>query len=125
MGNPLPEVIPEVTSAKGKAVFEKDETEEVLVRTESPLECLLVLRDSWYPGWMAFVDGRRCPILRINGCFRGVIVPPGEHRIRFVYRPILVYASGAVSLLAVLFVIFVSLWKGPTSGTELTLGLRR
>jgi hypothetical protein len=125
MGNPLPEVIPEVTSAKGKAVFEKDETEEVLVRTESPLEGLLVLRDSWYPGWMAFVDGKRCPILRVNGCFRGVTVSPGKHRIRFEYRPILVYASGAISLLAVLLVMFVSLWKGPTSRIGLTLGPRK
>ena len=111
MGNPVPEVIPEVPSAIGKAVFEVDDTEEVLVRTECPLEGLLVLRDSWYPGWMAIVEGKKVPILRVNGCFRGVIVPAGEHKIRFLYRPILVYASGAVSLLTVLLVIFVSLRK--------------
>jgi hypothetical protein len=124
MGNPVPEVIPEVPSAKGKTVFEMDGTEEVLVRTECPLEGLLVLRDSWYPGWMAFVDGKRTPILRINGCFRGVIVPAGEHKIRFVYRPILVYASGAVTLLTVLLVIFVSLRKNSTQGIDPTVALR-
>jgi uncharacterized membrane protein YfhO len=117
-------MIPEVPPAKGKAVFEKDDTEEVLVHTEFPLEGLLVLRDSWYPGWVAFVDGRRVPILRVNGCFRGVIVSAGEHEIRFVYRPILVYASGVVSLLAVLLVIFVSLWRSSTQGIEPAVEMR-
>jgi hypothetical protein len=124
MGNPLPEVIPEVPPAKGKAVFEKDDTEEVLVRSESSLEGLLVLRDSWYPGWVAFVDGKRAPVLRVNGCFRGVIVSSGEHRVRFVYRPILVYASGTVSLLTTLLVIFVSLRRSSAQGIEPAVGLR-
>ncbi len=114
MGNPVPAVIPEIPPGKGKAVFELDDTHEVLVRTDCPSEGLLVLRDSWYPGWMAFIDGKKVPILRVNGCFRGVIVPAGEHKIRFLYRPILVYASGAVSLLTVLLVIFVSLRKNST-----------
>jgi hypothetical protein len=111
MGNSTPAVIPEILSGKGMAAFERDDPDDILVRTECPLEGLLVLRDSWYPGWVAFVDGKKVPILRVNGCYRGAIVPAGEHRIRFVYRPILVYASGAVSLLTVVLVIFVSLWK--------------
>jgi len=111
MGNPVPAVIPEIPSGKGKATFERDEIDDVLVRTECPLEGLLVLRDSWYPGWMAFIDGKRAPVLRINGCFRGVVVPAGGHEVRFVYRPILVYVAGVVSLLASLFVIFVSMKK--------------
>lgn len=108
MGNPVPEVIPEIPSSKGKAVFELDDPEEVLVRTECPLEGLLVLRDSWYPGWVAFIDGKKVPIFRVNGCFRGVLAPPGTHMVRFIYRPILVYIAGVVSLLSSLLVIWVS-----------------
>jgi len=124
MGNPVPAVIPEIPSGKGKVVFERDDTEDILVRTECPLEGLLVLRDSWYPGWMAFLDGRRIPISRINGCFRGVIVPAGEHKIRFLYRPILVYVSGAVSLLMTLLVIYFSLRKSSPRRTEPTIALK-
>jgi len=111
MGHSVAAVIPEVPSGKGTATFERDDTDNILVHTECPSEGLLVLRDSWYPGWIAFIDGKRTPILRINGCFRGVIVPAGAHSVRFVYRPILVYIAGAMSLLASLLVILVSLRK--------------
>jgi len=115
MGTPVPPVIHEVPSGKGKAFFEKDDAGDILVCTECSSEGLLVLRDSWYPGWIAFIDGKRNPIFRVNGCFRGVIVPAGEHRVRFVYRPILAYISGLVSLLALLVVVFISIQKGGRS----------
>jgi hypothetical protein len=118
MGNPLPPVIPEIPSGKWKTVFERDDTENVVIRTECPSEGLLVLRDSWYPGWMAFIDGERAPVLRINGCFRGVIVPEGAHKIKFVYRPILIYVAGTASLMALLVVAFVSVQKSLTGGNK-------
>jgi hypothetical protein len=124
MGHTVPAVIPHIPSGMGTAVFEGDEIDNIVIRTECPSEGLLVLRDSWYPGWMATVDGKKVPVLRVNGCYRGVIVPAGEHRVRFVYRPILVYASGAVSLLTALFVVSVSLRRRSTQGIELAVGQR-
>jgi hypothetical protein len=124
MGNPVPEVIPEIPPEKGKAVFKRDGADDVVVRTECSTEGLLVLRDSWYPSWVAFVDGKRSPILRINGCFRGVIVPAGEHSVRFLFRPILIYIAGAVSLLASLLVILVSVRKNLTGASRWSAVLR-
>ena len=118
MGNPVPAVIPEISHGNGKAVFERDDTDHVIVCTECPSEGLLVLRDSWYPGWTAFIDGERTPILRINGCFRGVVVPAGKHKTKFVYRPILVYVAGVVSLLALLLVMLSSARKSSTDGSR-------
>jgi uncharacterized membrane protein YfhO len=40
-----------------------------------------------YPGWRVYVDDRKVTILRVNGIFRGVLVPPGEHRVSFRYEP--------------------------------------
>jgi hypothetical protein len=48
---------------------------------------VLVLADSYYPGWKAYLDGRETPILRVNHFYRGVIVPAGQHRIEFRYEP--------------------------------------
>jgi prepilin-type N-terminal cleavage/methylation domain-containing protein len=48
---------------------------------------LVVLRDTFDPSWHAEVDGQTAEIVRVNGRYRGVAVPPGRHVIRFVYRP--------------------------------------
>jgi len=122
MGNPIPELIPEIPPGRGKAVFEQDDPDEVLIRTENASKGLLVLRDSWYPGWQAFIDGKRTRIFRVNGCFRGVIVPAGEHKVRFVYRPIQIYIAGMVSLLALFVMVFVSVQKSLTSRSNSSSG---
>ncbi len=55
------------------------------VETDTP--ALLVLSDTFYPGWQAAVDGRRVPIYQTNAAFRGVLVPPGRHRVEMHFRP--------------------------------------
>lgn len=47
----------------------------------------LVLTDTWYPGWKAAVNGWPAEVLRHNGLFRRVQVPPGPCRVQFVYVP--------------------------------------
>lgn len=49
---------------------------------------LLVLSDQYYPGWRATVDGDSADIVRADTVFRAVCVPPGEHTVRFAYRPL-------------------------------------
>ncbi|MEO8605252.1 MAG: hypothetical protein ABI629_21970 [bacterium] len=56
---------------------------------------LVVLSDSFYPGWEAAMDGAPAPIVRANYFVRGVFVGPGPHRLVFDYRP-LSYRVGTV-----------------------------
>ncbi len=48
---------------------------------------LLVLSDTYYPGWKAFVDGTPQKIYRANYAFRAVPLGAGTHRLEFVYDP--------------------------------------
>ena len=48
---------------------------------------ILVLTDTFWPGWTARVDGQVRPIHRVNGLFRGVMVDDAARRVVFVYRP--------------------------------------
>ena len=59
------------------------------VKIQSTLGCkgIVVLNDNFYPGWSAYVDGKRAPILPAYMCVRGVVVNAGEHIIEMHYRP--------------------------------------
>jgi hypothetical protein len=56
----------------------------VLMQTDG----LVILTDTFYPGWEAVVDGVSAPIVRANYFARGVFVRAGQHRIVFRYRPL-------------------------------------
>lgn len=43
----------------------------------------LVISDSYYPTWKAYIDGRRAPIYLTNHAFRGIFVPGGKHEVQF------------------------------------------
>jgi hypothetical protein len=53
----------------------------------------LVVADTHYPGWIAFLDGSPVPLCRANGLMRAVPVPAGEHTVIFRYAP-LTFAVG-------------------------------
>ena len=63
---------------------------------------VVVLADTYFPGWVAKVDGRRTPIFETYGALRGVVVDAGTHRIEYRYRPATAIAGGAMSILGVL-----------------------
>lgn len=48
----------------------------------------LVLADTYYPSWRAFVNGEERPVLRANYAFRAVALPAGNHHIEFRYAPL-------------------------------------
>jgi hypothetical protein len=77
------------------------------VRIDAQMQCrgMVILTDTWFPGWIATVDGKRAKIERAYGVVRGVVVEPGSHIIEMRYRPVSVYLGAAVSLLAAGIVI--------------------
>ncbi len=61
---------------------------QVTVETDAEVASVLVLLDSYFPGWQASVDGQEVTIYRAQHNFRGVLLPPGSHRIEFQYKPL-------------------------------------
>lgn len=81
----------------------------VRIRTEADHDGLLVLTDSFYPGWVAEIDGHTTPILRTNFLFRGVVVPAGQHVVTFAFRPWTLVFGAVISVFTSSIVLMVSL----------------
>ena len=78
---------PAVAAGPRSAVIEANHHTRVNIRTNSDTSAVLVLSDSWHPNWRARIDGVETPVGMVNMAFRGVVVPPGMHRVEFRYRP--------------------------------------
>jgi hypothetical protein len=93
------------------ATIVRDEPQVVEIDATLAAPGLVVLADTFYPGWVATVDGAPAAILATNHLFRGVPAPAGVHRIRFAYRPRSLLLGGALSLLTALGLAVGALWS--------------
>jgi hypothetical protein len=57
------------------------------VEVNAPYHGIAVLAENDYPHWKATIDGAETRIFRANYLNRAVVVPPGPHRIVFLYQP--------------------------------------
>lgn len=92
------------TSSVGSARIVSDRANLVVVEAETEQPGILVLSDSYYPGWKAYIDGAEARILRANYAVRAVILDGGKHTVRFVYEPDSLRIGVALSLLGALLV---------------------
>ena len=72
---------------------------KMALRTEASCRGLLVIADTYFPGWIAKVDGTPAAVLEVNGAQRGVIVEAGVHTVEMSYRPMSVIAGAALTAL--------------------------
>jgi hypothetical protein len=80
-------VLPRVDdAARWPCAFGPYEPDRVELDCASPRGGYAVLLDAWAPGWSATVGGRDMPVLRADGLFRAVALPPGRHAVVFTYR---------------------------------------
>ena len=57
------------------------------IQVDCPASRLLVISESYHPGWQATIDGRPERLLRVNGDFLGCVVPGGKHEVGLAFRP--------------------------------------
>ena len=48
-------------------------------------EEFLVVADAWHPFWRARIDNTVFPVIRANGIFKGIKLPPGNHTITLFF----------------------------------------
>jgi hypothetical protein len=90
-------------------------SQEVRIYATVERPALLVLNDSDYPGWKVYVDGRRSRWLTANYLFRGVLLAPGRHQVRFAYEPASFAAGAAISGAGLICLAGFLAWRRPQS----------
>ena len=64
----------------------KDEPEEIVLEVAAPARAFVVVADSHFPGWRAWVDDVEADIAPVNLLVRGVAMPAGRHRLTMRYE---------------------------------------
>jgi len=59
----------------------------ISLSTESDSNGFIVFSENYYPGWKAFIDGKICDIIRLEGIIQAVKIDKGKHLVEFKYSP--------------------------------------
>lgn len=91
--------------------------ERIVIRVSSERPAFLVLKDAYFPGWRATVNGEAVDVVPTNVLFRGVPVPAGESEVVFSYMPTAWLTSLGLSLaggllwLVLASLTFIGAWR--------------
>ncbi|MBI3761151.1 MAG: hypothetical protein HY260_04730 [Chloroflexi bacterium] len=98
------------SSPPGQPILLTESSTHITIAAPMEFSGYVVLADTYYPGWRAYLDGQPAPLVPADFAFRGVFVPIGQHMVEFRYEPAS-FRFGAI-LSAAAFLIFssLSLW---------------
>ncbi len=97
-------------SAADSISIPKYRAESLAIQANMGCEGLVVLSDTYFPGWQAQVDGRPVRIYEVDNCLRGVIVPQGNHLLAMAYRPRSVFLGAALAALGVAATVILTIF---------------
>jgi len=82
--------------------------DELVYKSSAKEDKLAVFSEIYYPaGWKCFVDGKESKYFRADWVLRAMIVPAGDHEIKFVFRPASYYTGNKVSLASSVLLILL------------------
>ncbi len=90
------------SALSAQAAIVSYQPQRVVVRARTSRPAVLLLDDTYYPGWTASVDGRATPVNEIDYVLRGVVLPAGTHTVTFRYQPLSWRVGWIISVLTLL-----------------------
>jgi len=92
-------------------------------KVRSPGPTFVVIGQTYYRPWRAYVDGKNTQLLRANHAFQAIEITGGEHWVRLVYRDRIFFAGAAVSLISLILIGWAYLrLSRPVKGAGLNPG---
>jgi hypothetical protein len=82
--------------------------DELIYKYSAKEEKLAVFSEIYYPaGWKCYLDGKESRYFRANWILRGMVVPAGDHEIKFTFKPASYHAGNKVSLASSVLLILL------------------
>lgn len=100
----------------GSCQITRPKPERIDIVAAPRADALLVIRESYDPGWKAAVDGVSTPIVRTNVLFMGVPLRAGEHRVELQFSPRVFQIGALFSAFALAILVGLVAW--PSRRTE-------
>lgn len=66
----------------------QNKNDEITYKAKTNAKQLAVFSEIYYKdGWKAFINDKETPIVKVNYVLRGLVVPAGDHTIKFEFKP--------------------------------------
>lgn len=108
---------PRFDMSSGDVHLISEQSSQLTLGTSSSHDATLIIRDTYYPGWHAYIDGNETMITKAPLFFRSIQVPAGEHTILMKYRPGALRIGGYISFLTFGLVLILLLRKQANRAT--------
>ncbi|MRR31907.1 hypothetical protein EG834_16605, partial [bacterium] len=88
--------------------YTRDLPNGIAIETNTSLDSVLIVSESWSSGWRVTVDGQRADLGAVCNLL-AIPLPPGKHTVEFKYAPVSFGLGVALSILAFLAVAVILL----------------
>ena len=107
-----PELAEDLTRVgKGTVKILSIENDRWLLEGNTDSPAFLVISQSFDPGWIAYVDGRKTPLLATDYILQGLKIPAGASRIELRYFPTSFIFGAGITAISFVVVVFMVGWS--------------
>ncbi len=108
----LPSGSPPVDPAQESVRIVAYEPDAITIDVTTPARGLLVLSETYAPGWSATAGGRPAPVVPVDGRLRGIPLAEGRSVVHLVYRPMALWLGTAISMATMVIFLMTGVFAG-------------
>jgi len=99
-----------ITTSGNTVLFEKYTPNYIKLHVNTYSAGLLVISNTYFPGWHAYIDGRKTKVLKTDYAFQGVFLTKGTHEVELRYMPWSFVVGLILSIIGIAAVPLI--WRG-------------
>lgn len=120
----LPPLAPAANPEAEQVAIITSKPDRLRLATHSVAPGLLMLSETYDPGWKAYIDGEAAPVFVADHLLRAVPLPAGNHEVELRYEPqtlqigVVISAFTSVILMVPVFILGWRRWSGSSRSAD-------